>query len=89
MVPGGREIAVETAALMDRYDAVLWAHHGLFCSGDTPDNTFGLMHTIEKAAEILLKILSVTPTRSQTITPDDFRSLAVAFGVELPEDYLK
>src|SRR5574344_1710461 len=33
MVPGGREIAVETSKLMNKYDAVVWAHHGLFCTG--------------------------------------------------------
>ena len=53
MVPGGRDIAVATSALMEKYDAAVWAHHGLFCSGPDFDITFGLMHTIEKAAEIL------------------------------------
>ena len=38
--------------LMKQYDAAVWAHHGLFCSGPDFDTTFGLMHTIEKAAQI-------------------------------------
>ena len=88
MVPGGREIAVESAKLMETYDAVIWAHHGLFCSGDTMDNTFGLLHTIEKASEILVKIKSMAPKRLQSITPQEFRDLALAFGVSLPEEYL-
>lgn len=88
MVPGGREIAVESAKLMERYDAVIWAHHGIFCSGDTMDNTFGLLHTIEKASEILVKIRSMAPCRRQSITPEEFKDLAKVFGVSLPEDYL-
>ncbi len=56
MVPGGREIAVKTAELMKKYDVVIWAHHGMFCSGEDFDLTFGLLHTVEKSAEILVKI---------------------------------
>ena len=70
MVPGGREIAIRTAELMKKYDVVIWAHHGMFCSGEDFDLTFGLLHTVEKSAEILVKILSMTPNKLQTITPD-------------------
>ena len=88
MVPGGREIAVETGKLMEKYDAVIWAHHGIFCSGESFDVTFGLMHTIEKSAEILTKVLSMRPDKLQTITPANFRDLAEAFRVQLPERFL-
>ena len=88
MVPGGREIALETGKLMEKYDAVIWAHHGMFCSGENFDLTFGLMHTIEKSAEILIKVLSMKPDKLQTITPDNFRDLAGAFHLQLPERFL-
>ena len=89
MVPGGRDIAVATSELMKKYDAAICAHHGIFCSGETFDITFGLMHTIEKAAEILIKVMSVTGgAKRQTILPDEFRSLAKDFGVSLPEEFL-
>lgn len=88
MVPGGRNIAVATAKLMEQYDAAIWAHHGLFCSGEDFDLTFGLMHTIEKAAEILVKLLSMRPDKLQTITPQNFRDLAADFHVTLPEKFL-
>ena len=55
MVPGGREIAVATSRLMETYNAVIWAHHGMFCSGVDFDSTFGLMHTIEKSAEMCFR----------------------------------
>ncbi len=83
MVPGGREIAEATSVYMKECNAVVWAHHGLFCSGTTFDETFGLMHTIEKAAEILVKVRSCTATKVQTITKQDFIDLAKAFGVKL------
>ena len=88
MVPGVRDIAVKTAELMKKYDVVIWAHHGMFCSGEDFDLTFGLLHTVEKSAEILVKILSMSPKKLQTITPDNFRSLAKDFKVSLPEKFL-
>ena len=88
MVPGGRDIAVETSRLMRTYNVAVWAHHGMFCSGEDFDLTFGLMHTVEKSAEILVKVLSMRPDKRQTIQPQDFRDLAEEFQVELPERFL-
>lgn len=88
MVPGGREIAVATSKLMKDYDVAIWAHHGIFCSGSDFDTTFGLAHTVEKSAEILVKMLSMSPKKLQTIQTDELRSLADAFHVTLPEKFL-
>lgn len=88
MVPGGREIAVETSRLMEKYDVAVWAHHGMFCSGPDFDLTFGLMHTVEKSAEILIKVLSMSPQKLQTITAGNFRDLAKDFRITLPERFL-
>ncbi len=88
MVPGGREIGVETSKLMEDYDVAIWAHHGMFCAGPDFDITYGLADTVEKSAEIWIKVRSCTPEKRQTITPEDFRELAPAFGIELPEKFL-
>ena len=56
----------------------------LFCSGEDFDLTFGLLHTVEKSAEILVKVMSMAPRKLQTITPDDFRAVAKDFHVTLP-----
>lgn len=88
MVPGGREIAIATSELMEQYDVAIWAHHGMFCSGEDFDLTFGLMHTVEKSAEILVKTLSMRPNKLQTIQPQEFRNLAKDFKVNLPEKFL-
>ncbi len=89
MVPGGRDIAVATSKLMEKYDVAIWAHHGVFGSGEDFDLTFGLVHTVEKAAEILVKVRSMANSKLQTITSDDFRKLAKDFGVTLPEEFLQ
>ena len=89
MVPGGAEIALATSELMKEYDAAVWAHHGLFCSGPDFDVTFGLMHTIEKAAQIYVLALSAGQGKiRQTITDDNLRAIAKEFGVTLKEEFL-
>ena len=88
MVPGGRDIAVATSKIMETQDIAVWAHHGAFACGRDFDEAFGLMHTVEKAAEILVKVMSVTDRKRQTITPDDFRKLCKDFNVDVDERFL-
>jgi rhamnulose-1-phosphate aldolase len=88
MVPGGREIAVKTCEIMKTKDVAVWFHHGMFVCGHTFDEAFGLMHAVEKAAEILIKVMSVTDKKLQTITPEGFREIEPAFGIKLEESCL-
>ena len=88
MVPGGSEIALATCKGMEDFEAAVWAHHGLFCSGPDFDTTFGLMHTIEKSADIYIRALSCGQGIRQTITDDNLRAIAEDFGVTLREEFL-
>ncbi len=89
MVPGGRAIAEATGDLMKRYNIVIWAHHGVFCAGEDPDAAFGLMHTVEKSAEILMKVLAVPGGKKQTVAPEQLRRLSEECAVDLPERFLR
>lgn len=88
MVPGGRDIAVATSEAMKNYDVAIWAHHGMFVAGADFDSAFGLMHTVEKAAEILVKVLSMVPEKRQTITPENFRKFDAEYNMNLEERFL-
>ncbi len=88
MVPGGKEIAVATSEKMKKYDVAIWAHHGIFCAGEDFDTAFGLAHTVEKSAEIYVKVRSMSDTKLQTITKQNFIDLAKEFHIELCEDFL-
>ena len=88
MVPGGRDIAVATSKIMAAQDFAVWAHHGAFACGTDFDITFGLMHTVEKAAEVLVKVRSMTDRKRQTIQPDEFRALNEPFGIHVDERFL-
>ena len=75
----------------DNKEAAMSLLHSFYCwgcTGEDFDLTFGLMHTAEKSAEILVKMLSMQPNKRQTITPDNFRDLAKDFNVTLPEEFL-
>lgn len=88
MVPGGRDIAVATSEMMKKYDVTIWAHHGMLCSGEDFDLAFGLMHTVENSAQILVKVLSMQPEKLQTITAQNLRDLAESFKVDLAKEFL-
>ena len=88
MVPGGADIALATCKKMEEFDAAVWAHHGLFASGPDFDITFGLMHTIEKAAEIWVLAKSTGLPELQTIQDAELRAIARDFNVQLREDFL-
>ena len=77
---GGTKIGVETAKLMAEYRSVIWAQHGIFCTGRTLDEVFGLIETIEKAAEIYMKIAGLKI--KQSITNDNLKEIAKAFNIE-------
>lgn len=85
MVPGGAEIAKATCKEMEKYDAAIWAFHGLFVSGPDFDTAFGLMHTIEKAAQIASIAMSANGGKklSQVIEDDELRAIGKAFRREV------
>jgi rhamnulose-1-phosphate aldolase len=88
MVPGDAQIAAVSSELMKEYDVIVWAHHGTFCSGPDFDTTFGLMHTVEKSAEVYIKALSCGTGLRQEITDDNLREVAKAINVVLNEKFL-
>ena len=92
MVPGGAEIARATSNLMEKYSAAIWAQHGLFCAGATFDETFGLMHTIEKAAKIY-NMSRATNGGSDaflnTITDSGLLDIEREFGLQINREFLE
>jgi len=88
VTPGSAESARETGEKMKDFDVVLWAFHGAFCAGETFEKTLGLMHTVEKAAEMLVKVLAMGGKR-QRPSAEELRALEKPFGLDLPEAFLR
>lgn len=86
MLCGTSEIAVATANKMKDFRIVLWAMHGVYGAGKTLDETFGLIETVEKAAQIYMLICD--KVRINTIKDEDMLKLVQLFGVKCREDFL-
>ncbi|GIO37002.1 rhamnulose-1-phosphate aldolase [Paenibacillus antibioticophila] len=80
MVPGSNEIGRETAKKMKDYRVVIWPHHGIFGTGATMDETFGLIETVEKAAAVY-NLIGGREIK-KVITDSELADLARAFGVK-------
>lgn len=87
-VPGTDEIGTDTAEQMRNHSLVLWPFHGIFGSGPTLDDTFGLIDTAEKSAEVLVKVLSMGG-KKQTINTEQLIALGKRFEVSPMENALK
>ncbi len=86
MLCGTDEIGIETSKKLRETRMVVWAHHGIFGSGSSLDEAFGLIETAEKAAEIFIKIEGKKVL--QTITDKDLAVLAQKFKVIPHNGYL-
>ncbi|MGT2742553.1 rhamnulose-1-phosphate aldolase [Streptococcus plurextorum] len=80
MTPGTTAIGEATAAKMSEFQAVLWPHHGLFASGVSLDETFGLIEVIEKAAMIFSQVHAQGGKICQDITDQELQEIADYFG---------
>lgn len=79
-IPGSEEIGRNTAQLMQRHRLVLWPFHGVWGAGSTLDETFGMIDTAEKAAEILIKVISMGGKR-RAISDSQLLELCKQFRV--------
>lgn len=86
MLCGTNEIGAATAEKMKTARLVVWSQHGIYGAGKDLDETFGLIETAEKAAEVYMKIAHL-PLKN-TITDDQLRQLEQRFGVKGREGYL-
>ena len=86
MLCGTPEIGVATAEKMNDFRLVVWAQHGIYGAGADLDETFGLIETAEKGAEIYMKTLPHPIL--QTITDEDLKTIAKAFKVSYKDGWV-
>ena len=88
MTPGTTEIGKATAEKMADFSAVIWPQHGLFASGISLDETYGLVEVIEKAAMIYSQVGAQGGIIKQEITDQELKELANRFEVTPKEGFL-
>ena len=86
MLCGTPEIGRATADKMKQFRLVIWSMHGIYGAGKDLDETFGLIETVEKAAQIYM--LTAHLPRLNTIQDEEMVELAEFFGVNYRKDFL-
>ncbi len=86
MVCGNNEIGEATAEKMKTYRLVIWGMHGIYGVGKNMDEAFGLIETVEKAAQLYM--LTAHLPRVNTIEDHELKAVAEAFGLEYRKDFL-
>ena len=71
---------------MEEFRLVVWAMHGIYGAGKTMDETFGLIETVEKAAQIYM--LTAHLPRINTIKDEDMVKFVELFGLDYRKDFL-
>ncbi len=85
MVCGTNEIGEATAEKMKEFRLVVWAMHGIYGSGRSLDEAFGLIETAEKAAQIYM--LTAHLPRVNTITDEQLKALAAHLKLNYRKDF--
>ena len=86
MLCGTNENGEAPAEKMLTARLVVWAQHGIYGAGKDLDETFGLIETAEKAAEIYMKIAHLPLVN--TITDEQMHLLEQRFGFKARAGYL-
>ena len=86
MLCGTNTIGEATAEKMKEFRLVVWGMHGIYGAGKNLDEAFGLIETVEKAAEIYM--LTAHLPRINTIKDEEMIELAEFFGVKYRRDFL-
>ena len=87
MVCGTNEIGVATAKKMKEFRLVVWTNHGIYGRGKDLDETFGLIETVEKTAQIYM--LTEGKERVNLISDAELRAISARFSVNPRPGVLK
>ena len=85
-VCGTNDIGIATAKKLKDKRLCVWVAHGIYGVGRDLDEAFGLIETVEKAAQLYM--LSVNAGIKNEITDDQLRDLAAVFGLDYNKEFL-
>lgn len=86
MPAGTNAIAEATAEKLKDRRIVVWGQHGIFGTGRDLDEAFGLIETVEKAAEIYMKTASLP--KVNCLPKEQLLDVARVYGVTPREEFL-
>jgi len=87
MLCGTDEIGAATAEKFLQYRIVIWAMHGIYAAGKTLNEAFGLIETVEKAAQIYM--LTAHLPRMNTISDESLLLMAETWKKNYRKDFFE
>ncbi len=87
MLCGTNSIGEATAAKMKEFRLVVWSMHGIYGVGKNMDDAFGLIETVEKAAQIYM--LTCNRPLINTIKDEEIKALAELYDLDYRKDFLE
>jgi rhamnulose-1-phosphate aldolase len=87
MVSSSSEIGLASAEKFREYRILIWALHGCTVTGTSLDEAFGLMETVEKGADIFIRIAN-NSNRRAGIDSSMLKQVAEAFNLTIKKGYL-
>lgn len=87
MISSGCNIGIESSKKFKDFRVLIWALHGITAVGSSADEAFGLIETVEKAAEIYMKIYDKQSRKG--IDKNMLKSVAEAFNLETKPGWLE
>lgn len=86
MPAGTNAIAEATAKKLKDRRIVIWGQHGIFGTGSNLDEAFGLIETVEKAAEIYMKTAHLP--KVNCLPKEQLKDVARVYNITPREGYL-
>ena len=86
MITGSNEIGEATAKKMEEFRVVVWANHGVYGVGETLDEAFGLVETVEKTMQVYMLIGNKKVINP--ITDENLKILANTYNINYRKDFL-
>lgn len=91
LVPGSLDLARASASAATLFSCVLWASHGLLCTGSTCDDTLQKMEVLAKAAEVWMqcRLAGMTEEQWRSSVPDAvLEGICAQLGLALNQSLL-
>ncbi|MFV0380781.1 MAG: rhamnulose-1-phosphate aldolase [Breznakia sp.] len=86
MVCGNEEIGQATAKKLADCRIVIWSYHGILATGNSLNDAFGLIETVNKAAKIYMHTFDKRITKG--ITSKQLSEVATYFNIHPREEFL-
>lgn len=90
MVPGSPELAQATCDLMAQHRVIIWSLHGVMAAGESFDQAFGAVHTVEKTAGLYLQARAANGGQEPPlmVSDDQLRAVCARYGLTPNEAFL-